>query len=96
MRCITCLSDVSYESLSGTSVARDFVELPSQLYEHWLEVPEVLERYATHVETGAPMPPEMLDGCSRRRPMTWGFRRWNTWPRPWSIWPFTRARRPTI
>ncbi|MGM0660724.1 MAG: M3 family metallopeptidase [Pseudomonadota bacterium] len=55
------LSDVTYESLSGTSVARDFVELPSQLYEHWLEVPEVLERYATHVETGAPMPRDLLE-----------------------------------
>ena len=46
------LSDVTYESISGTSVARDFVELPSQLYEHWLEVPEVLAEYATHAETG--------------------------------------------
>ena len=55
------LSDVTYESMSGTSVARDFVELPSQLYEHWLEVPEVLSEFATHVETGAPMPREMLD-----------------------------------
>ena len=55
------LSDVTYESLSGTSVARDFVELPSQLYEHWLEVPEVLAEYATHAETGAPMPQEMLE-----------------------------------
>ena len=54
------LSDVAYESLSGTNVARDFVELPSQLYEHWLEVPEVLERFATHAETGQPMPREML------------------------------------
>ncbi|MBY6137661.1 M3 family metallopeptidase [Nocardioides marinus] len=55
------LSDVTYESISGTSVARDFVELPSQLYEHWLEVPEVLQEFATHAETGAPMPQEMLD-----------------------------------
>ncbi len=55
------LSDVTYESISGTSVARDFVELPSQLYEHWLEVPEVLSEFATHVETGEPMPQEMLD-----------------------------------
>ncbi len=55
------LSNVTYESISGTSVARDFVELPSQLYEHWLEVPEVLAEFATHAETGAPMPPEMLE-----------------------------------
>jgi peptidyl-dipeptidase Dcp len=54
------LSDVTYESISGTAVARDFVELPSQLYEHWLEVPEVLGAFATHAETGEPMPEEML------------------------------------
>jgi len=55
------LSDVTYESLSGTSVARDFVELPSQLYEHWLEVPEVLSEFATHAETGEPMPEDLLN-----------------------------------
>ena len=55
------LSDVTYESVSGTSVARDFVELPSQLYEHWLEVPEVLGEFATHAGTGKAMPKEMLD-----------------------------------
>ncbi len=55
------LSDVTYESVAGTSVARDFVELPSQLYEHWLEVPEVLGEFATHAKTGEPMPREMLD-----------------------------------
>jgi len=55
------LSNVTYESISGTSVARDFVELPSQLYEHWLEVPEVLEEFATHAKTGEAMPREMLD-----------------------------------
>jgi peptidyl-dipeptidase Dcp len=55
------LSNVTYPSISGTSVARDFVELPSQLYEHWLEVPEVLAEFATHAETGQPMPRDMLD-----------------------------------
>ncbi len=55
------LSDVTYESISGTSVARDFVELPSQLYEHWLEVPDVLGEFATHAKTGEPMPKELLD-----------------------------------
>lgn len=55
------LSNVTYESISGTSVARDFVELPSQLYEHWLEVPEVLQKFATHADTGEPMPQEMLE-----------------------------------
>jgi len=54
------LSDVTYESVSGTSVARDFVELPSQLYEHWLEVPEVLQKFATHAQTGMPMPADLL------------------------------------
>ncbi|APG47981.1 M3 family metallopeptidase [Phaeobacter porticola] len=55
------LSNVTYESISGTSVARDFVELPSQLYEHWLDVPEVLGTFATHADTGKPMPVEMRD-----------------------------------
>ncbi len=55
------LSDVRYESVSGTSVARDFVELPSQLFEHWLEVPEVLAEFATHAETGEAMPQALLD-----------------------------------
>mgnify|MGYP002778489819 FL=1 len=53
------LSDVTYGFISGTSVARDFVELPSQLYEHWLDVPEVLERHARHHATGEPMPADM-------------------------------------
>ncbi|SMX26917.1 Peptidyl-dipeptidase dcp [Pelagimonas phthalicica] len=55
------LSDVTYEMISGTSVARDFVELPSQLYEHWLDVPEVLEKFALHAETGEAMPKELLE-----------------------------------
>jgi peptidyl-dipeptidase Dcp len=55
------LSDVTYPSVSGTSVLRDFVELPSQLYEHWLERPEVLRRFAVHHKTGAPIPEELLN-----------------------------------
>ncbi len=55
------LSDVTYPMISGTNVAGDFVELPSQLYEHWLEVPEVLDRFATHAATGEPMPPDLRD-----------------------------------
>ena len=55
------LSNVRYEMVSGTSVPRDFVELPSQLYEHWLEVPKVLQSFATHVDTGAAMPADLLD-----------------------------------
>ena len=54
------LSDVTYGFISGTSVARDFVELPSQLYEHWLSVPEVLEQYARHADTGEAIPTELL------------------------------------
>ena len=54
------LSNVTYGFISGTSVARDFVELPSQLYEHWLEVPEVLEKHARHYQTGEAMPADML------------------------------------
>ncbi len=55
------LSDVTYPFISGTSVARDFVELPSQLYEHWLEAPEVLNTHARHAATGEPMPKDLLD-----------------------------------
>ncbi|MEI4488486.1 M3 family metallopeptidase [Frigidibacter sp. MR17.14] len=55
------LSDVTHPFISGTSVARDFVELPSQLYEHWLEVPEVLTRHARHWKTGAPIPDDLRD-----------------------------------
>lgn len=55
------LSDVTYPMISGTSVARDFVELPSQLYEHWLSEPEVLSKFATHYKTGEKMPKDLLD-----------------------------------
>ena len=54
------LSDVTYESISGTSVARDFVELPSQLYEHWLYVPEVLSEFARHADTNDAIPQDLL------------------------------------
>ncbi|GGO59690.1 peptidyl-dipeptidase Dcp [Roseovarius pacificus] len=67
------LSDVNYESISGTSVARDFVELPSQLYEHWLEVPEVLEKYARHYRTGEAMPPELLEKMLKAAHFDQGF-----------------------
>jgi len=55
------MSDVTYGYISGTSVSRDFVELPSQLYEHWLSTPQVLGKFALHAETGAPMPKDLLD-----------------------------------
>ncbi len=54
------LSDVTYGFISGTNVARDFVELPSQLYEHWMQVPEVLQKHARHYQTGEAMPADML------------------------------------
>lgn len=67
------LSDVTYPTVSGTGVARDFVELPSQLYEHWLTVPEILEKYAVHVETGEPMPKALLDKVLAARSFNAGF-----------------------
>lgn len=67
------LSDVTFESISGTSVARDFVELPSQLYEHWLEVPEVLRDFAVHAETGEPMPEALRDRLLRASTFDMGF-----------------------
>ncbi len=67
------LSDVTYGSISGTSVARDFVELPSQLYEHWLEVPEVLEKHARHAVTGQPMPRALLDRLLAAQTYDMGF-----------------------
>jgi len=54
------LSDVRYERLSGTQVLRDFVELPSQLFEHWLSEPAVLKRHARHVDTGEAIPDELI------------------------------------
>jgi peptidyl-dipeptidase Dcp len=67
------LSDVIYPSLSGTSVPRDFVELPSQLYEHWLEQPEVLRRYAVHASTGEPIPEKLLRKLIAARNFGQGF-----------------------
>jgi len=67
------LSNVTYESISGTSVARDFVELPSQLYEHWLEVPEVLAKFATHAETGVAMPQDLLNKVLNAATFDMGF-----------------------
>ena len=67
------LSNVTYPLLSGTSVPSDFVELPSQLYEHWLEVPEILQTYARHARTGAPMPQDLLDRVLATRTFNQGF-----------------------
>jgi peptidyl-dipeptidase Dcp len=54
------LSDVTYQRLAGTNVLKDFVELPSQLFEHWLSEPVVLKKHAKHVTTGLPIPDELL------------------------------------
>lgn len=67
------LSDVTYELVSGTSVARDFVELPSQLYEHWLETPEVLSGHARHAVSGEPMPPSLMKRLIAARNFDQGF-----------------------
>jgi len=67
------LSAVTYPEISGTNVATDFVELPSQLYEHWLEQPDVLRRFARHYQTGAPMPEELLQRLIAARNFNQGF-----------------------
>lgn len=67
------LTDVTWPSVSGTSVARDFVELPSQLYEHWLTVPEVLSSHARHVDTGEPMPADLVEKMRAARNFDAGF-----------------------
>lgn len=67
------LSDVTYPRLSGTAVATDFVELPSQLFEHWLERPEVLGRFAVHYKTGEPMPQPLIDKLLAARNFDQGF-----------------------
>ena len=67
------LSDVTYPLIAGTRVASDFVEFPSQLFEHWLEQPGVLGRFAFHYRTGAPMPPALLDRLLKARTFNQGF-----------------------
>jgi peptidyl-dipeptidase Dcp len=66
-------SNVSYPSLAGTNVARDYVEFPSQLLEHWLETPEVLSRFAVHSQTGQPIPPELVEKIKRASKFNQGF-----------------------
>lgn len=67
------LSNVTYPSISGTSVNRDFVELPSQLFEHWLMTPEVLQRFAVHHETGEVIPQALLDKMRAAEKFNKGF-----------------------
>jgi peptidyl-dipeptidase Dcp len=67
------LSNVRFPRLSGTNVARDFVELPSQIFEHWLEEPAILERFAVHAGTGEPMPKAFLEKLVAARNFNQGF-----------------------
>jgi peptidyl-dipeptidase Dcp len=67
------LSNVTYPLIAGTAVPSDFVELPSQLYEHWLEVPDILQKYARHYRTGDPMPKPLLDKLLATRTFNQGF-----------------------
>ena len=67
------LSNVTYERLSGTNVLRDFVELPSQLFEHWLEEPEVLKRHARHHLTGEPIPDALIEKLHAARHFNQGY-----------------------
>jgi peptidyl-dipeptidase Dcp len=66
-------SNVTYPSLSGTAVPRDYVEFPSQLLEHWLSTPEVLQRFALHYQTGKPIPQELVDKIKRSATFNQGF-----------------------
>ena len=66
-------SNVTYPTVSGTAVARDYVEFPSQLLEHWLSTPEVLQRFALHYKTGKPIPQELVDKINRSSTFNQGF-----------------------
>ncbi len=67
------LSDVTYPLIAGTHVAGDFVEFPSQLYENWMEQPEMLRRFALHYKTGEPMPEALLRKLLSARQFNQGF-----------------------
>jgi len=67
------LSDVTYPCISGTSVSTDFVELPAQLFEHWLLTPEVLRRFARHHETGQAIPDELVEKVQAMSTFNQGF-----------------------
>lgn len=66
-------SNVTYPSLSGTNVARDYVEFPSQLLEHWLSTPEVLQKFALHYQTGKPIPQELVAKIEKAATFNEGF-----------------------
>lgn len=66
-------SNVTYPSLAGTAVPRDYVEFPSQLLEHWLSTPQVLQRFAVHFQTGKPIPQALVDRIARASTFNEGF-----------------------
>ncbi len=66
-------SNVTYPSLAGTAVARDYVEFPSQLLEHWLETPEVLDKFALHYQTGKPIPAALVEKIRNASRFNQGF-----------------------
>lgn len=66
-------SNVTYPSIAGTRVARDYVEFPSQLLEHWLSTPELLEKYALHHQTGKPLPKELVAKIEKAATFNQGF-----------------------
>jgi len=66
-------SNVTYPTLAGTAVARDYVEFPSQLLEHWLSTPEVLQRFAIHYQTGKAIPPALVEKIKRASTFNQGF-----------------------
>ncbi|PXY38917.1 peptidase M3 [Flavobacterium cheongpyeongense] len=66
-------SNVTYPGLAGTSVARDYVEFPSQLLEHWLATPEVLNKFALHYKTGKPLPQILVDRIEKAANFGEGF-----------------------
>jgi len=67
------MSDVTYPMISGTGVLQDFVELPSQLYEHWLDRPEILTRFARHYKTGEVMPQALMERLIKSRTFNQGY-----------------------
>lgn len=67
------LSSVQFARLSGTSVLQDFVELPSQIFEHWIDQPQVLRKHARHYHTGEPIPDALMERVKRARRFNQGF-----------------------
>jgi len=66
-------SNVTYPTLSGTNVARDYVEFPSQLMEHWISTPQVLQKFALHYQTGKPIPQALVDKINKAATFNQGF-----------------------